>query len=133
MPSVAAQISNAVRSLWRSYRQEFEAELEGEQDGASLGGGPAPGGSTTEALSSAAAAASAAAMTGGPLREDDSAGHELATLVKASAWYYATYHPDCRREGKVQLFSFAWLVADRLALIKQWRVEQRNQRGRGSM
>jgi hypothetical protein len=61
--------------------------------------------------------------SGSTRQQGSAASREHAALVRAAAWYYVTYHPECQREdpkeGSVRLFSFAWLVADRLARIKQ--------------
>ena len=124
--SAALQISHAVRSLHRSFREEFESDLPGEgsweeEEGEEgEGEGPAAGPSvSSRAGQSTSGRGGRAAAGGGPQPEAQEA-REHAALVKASAWYYVTYHPDCQREGRqgARLFSFAWVVADRLAQIK---------------
>ncbi|MBC2899319.1 hypothetical protein CFC21_112167 [Triticum aestivum] len=41
------------------------------------------------------------------------------TARRASAWYRVTYHPDHRRPGKKQFWSFPWIVCDELLKIKE--------------
>ncbi|TVU14061.1 hypothetical protein EJB05_37507 [Eragrostis curvula] len=42
--------------------------------------------------------------------------HEADRERMASAWYYVTYHPDCR--GGKKLWSFPWIACDNLLAIK---------------
>ena len=37
----------------------------------------------------------------------------------ASAWYRVTYHPEHRRPGKKQFWSFPWIICDELLKIKE--------------
>ncbi len=136
-----------MRSLRRKTLEEFEADLDEplDEDTAPNPAGPpftppAPGGEHGTAASRGPSAAAAGRGMGGlpgpasppngsspPQQDDPAALRERAALVRASAWYYVTYHPDCQREALgaggaqargVRLFSFAWLVASRLAQIK---------------
>uniref|UniRef100_A0A453I942 RNA-dependent RNA polymerase n=2 Tax=Aegilops tauschii subsp. strangulata TaxID=200361 RepID=A0A453I942_AEGTS len=50
------------------------------------------------------------------------------TARRASAWYRVTYHPDHRRPGKKQFWSFPWIVCDELLKIKESN-KQRSSRG----
>ncbi|XP_047070801.1 probable RNA-dependent RNA polymerase 2 [Lolium rigidum] len=45
----------------------------------------------------------------------------------ASAWYHVTYHPDHRRPGKKQFWSFPWIICDELLKIKESSANQRRQ------
>uniref|UniRef100_M8BFU0 RNA-dependent RNA polymerase n=1 Tax=Aegilops tauschii TaxID=37682 RepID=M8BFU0_AEGTA len=46
---------------------------------------------------------------------------------RASAWYRVTYHPDHRRPGKKQFWSFPWIVCDELLKIKESSKRRRQQ------
>ncbi|VAH90353.1 unnamed protein product [Triticum turgidum subsp. durum] len=46
---------------------------------------------------------------------------------RASAWYRVTYHPDHRRPGKKQFWSFPWIVCDELLKIKESNKRRRQQ------
>jgi RNA-dependent RNA polymerase len=46
----------------------------------------------------------------------------------ASVWYHVTYHPDHRRLGKKQFWSFPWIICDELLKIKEANAKQRGQR-----
>ena len=43
----------------------------------------------------------------------------LENLKKASAWYYACYSLDTETKSQFKLFSFCWVVADLLFLIRE--------------
>ncbi|KAF7002189.1 LOW QUALITY PROTEIN: hypothetical protein CFC21_017703 [Triticum aestivum] len=45
----------------------------------------------------------------------------------ASAWYRVTYHPEHRRPGKKQFWSFPWIVCDELLKIKESSMRRRQQ------
>ncbi|KAM3367925.1 hypothetical protein ACQJBY_016463 [Aegilops geniculata] len=46
---------------------------------------------------------------------------------RASAWYRVTYHPNHRRPGKKQFWSFPWIVCDELLKIKESSKRRRQQ------
>ncbi|KAM3229174.1 hypothetical protein ACQJBY_060217 [Aegilops geniculata] len=46
---------------------------------------------------------------------------------RASAWYRVIYHPDHRRPGKKQFWSFPWIVCDELLKIKESNKRRRQQ------
>ncbi len=151
MLCLAVQISHAARALWRDFRQELDEDVDqglqvdsphAQRDGRE---GPAelPGEEGSDAAAAVSASASAGSgsvgLTGtgataaaggrGTAAAGVAEATEHAALVKASAYYYVTYHPDCQRQGAAagaaRLFSFPWLVADRLAQIKSWRGRHR--------